>query len=119
MRTRGFFGLAISTLLLAALLPAAALAAPALSDSAALLAEGCNTNAAATVLYGGHAWRVIGFNGQGVASTQGAITLFAAENIGETVFDDYGHNSNAYASSWLRKMIEGGQLESVLMADCA
>ena len=111
MKARDIPGLALATLLVAALLPAAAVAAPALTDDTSGLAGGSNSVNAATVYYGGDAWRVIGYDGQsgGVASTADAVTLIAASNMGYTKFDSSGNFGNVYANSTLREQIEGEQ----------
>ena len=60
-----------------------------------------NTEIAPTVYFGQNhennpaAWRVIGYDGNGVTSAQGDITLFAAYNMGWSKFG----SSAAYADS--------------------
>ena len=67
-----------------------------------------NTEIAPTVYFGQNhennpaAWRVIGYNGNGVASAQGDITLLAAYNIGWSKFG----SSAAYADSDLKTAID-------------
>ena len=52
------------------------------------------------------AWRVIGYNGNGVASAQGDMTLLAAGNMSSVLqFADFGTN-NRYASSYLKTAID-------------
>ena len=67
-----------------------------------------NTEIAPTVYFGQNhennpaAWRVIGYDGNGVTSAQGDITLFAAYNMGWSKFG----SSAAYADSALKEAID-------------
>lgn len=67
-----------------------------------------NTATAPTVYFGQNqenkpaAWRVIGYDGNGVAAAQGDITLLAANNMGLSKFGA----SNAYADSALKEAID-------------
>ena len=67
-----------------------------------------NTASAPTVYFGQNqenkpaAWRVIGYDGNGVAAAQGDITLLAANNMGLSKFGA----SNAYADSALKEAID-------------
>ncbi len=67
-----------------------------------------NTEIAPTVYFGQNhennpaAWRVIGYDGNGVTSAQGDITLFAAYNMGWSKFG----SSAAYADSDLKTAID-------------
>ena len=75
------------------------------------LNKNVNTKAAPTVYFGQDhgnnpgAWRVIGYDGNGVASAQGDITLLAAGNMGIIQFADY-EASNEYAQSKLKTAID-------------
>ncbi len=70
-----------------------------------------NTAAAPTVYFGQNhennpgAWRVIGYDGSGVAGTAGNMTLLAAGNMGVVEFSDDGV-SNEYAPSSLKTAID-------------
>ena len=70
-----------------------------------------NTASAPTVYFGQNqenkpaAWRVIGYDGSGVASAQGDMTLLAAGTMGVVEFDDTGA-STKYAPSNLRTAID-------------
>lgn len=70
-----------------------------------------NTAAAPTVYFGQNhennpgAWRVIGYDGNGVAGAQGDITLLAASSMGEAVFDN-DCVSIEYAPSDLKTAID-------------
>ena len=70
-----------------------------------------NTASAPTVYFGKNqenkpaAWRVIGYDGNGVASAQGDITMLAAGSMGEAVFDN-DCSSNEYAPSDLKTAID-------------
>ena len=64
---------------------------------------GCNSTYAATVYYGGSPWHVIGFDGQGVASESGAMTLLSAGSMGQTMFDQDGRTRKQYSGSDLEK----------------
>ena len=67
-----------------------------------------NTEIAPTVYFGQNhennpaAWRVIGYDGSGVASSHGDITMLAANNMGLSKFGA----SNAYADSALKEAID-------------
>ena len=70
-----------------------------------------NTVSAPTVYFGKNqenkpaAWRVIGYDGSGVAGAQGDMTLLAAGSMGEAVFDN-DCSSNEYAPSDLKTAID-------------
>ena len=70
-----------------------------------------NTASAPTVYFGKNqenkpaAWRVIGYDGNGVTSAQGDMTLLAAGSMGEAVFDN-DCSSNEYAPSDLKTAID-------------
>ena len=70
-----------------------------------------NTEIAPTVYFGQNhennpaAWRVIGYDGNGVTSAQGDITLFAAGNMGVVKFADTTAN-NKYTPSNLKTAID-------------
>ena len=92
----------LALMLLLALVPVTALAdgdQPGMVLGTILPEFGTNTEYAATVHYGGHAWRVIGYNGTGVASAVGNMTLLAAGNIGTTYFDNTSARSNIYGAN--------------------
>ena len=75
------------------------------------LNKNVNTEAAPTVYFGqGHgnnpaAWRVIGYDGSGVAGAQGDMTLLAAGTMGEAAFDSVNYSSE-YAPSELKTAID-------------
>ena len=88
-------------------------AQPALAAGAAALGQGteslkadANTKNAATVWYGGRAWRVIGYDGSGVAGPAGSMTLLCVGNAAWTQFDVDGSKSNAYGVSTLKTEVE-------------
>ena len=70
-----------------------------------------NTASAPIVYFGQNhenkpaAWRVIGYDGNGVAAAQGNMTLLAAGSMGEAVFDN-DCSSNEYAPSDLKTAID-------------
>ena len=86
--------------------------APGISLGTAVLGTGVNTADAQTVYFGpdgekARAWRVIGFNGEGVASKTGDATLLCANGIGKVqYFNGERPFSNEYATSSLREKIE-------------
>lgn len=75
------------------------------------LNKNVNTATAPTVYFGQNqennpgAWRVIGYDGNGVAGTAGNMTLLSAGNMGVVQFDDDGV-SNEYAPSSLKTAID-------------
>ena len=81
------------------------------ADALSVLSKNVNTATAPTVYFGQNhennpaAWRVIGYDGSGVTSSKGDITLLAAGNMGETVFDN-DCVSNEYAPSDLKTAID-------------
>ena len=76
-----------------------------------MLSKNVNTATAPTVYFGQNhennpaAWRVIGYDGSGVASSQGDMTLLAAGNMGVVKFADTTAN-NKYAPSNLKTAID-------------
>ena len=100
--------------MLLTLLPTAAFAADtgkAIQLGTDALSKKVNTATAPTVYFGQNqenkpaAWRVIGYDGSGVASAQGDMTLLAAGTMGVVEFDDTGA-STKYAPSNLRTAID-------------
>ena len=98
----------------ACMLPTAAFAADtgkAIQLGTNALNENVNTAAAPTVYFGQNqennpgAWRVIGYDGNGVAGAQEDMTLLAAGSMGEAVFDN-DCLSNEYAPSDLKTAID-------------
>ena len=89
----------------------AATGAAAVQLGTAALNKNVNTATAPTVYFGQNhennpgAWRVIGYDGSGVASAQGDMTLLAAGTMGVVEFDDTGA-STKYAPSNLRTAID-------------
>ena len=75
------------------------------------LNENVNTATAPTVYFGQNheknpgAWRVIGYDGSGVAGAQGDMTLLAAGTMGEAAFDSVNYSSE-YAPSELKTAID-------------
>ena len=73
-----------------------------------VLSKNANSANAPTVYFGQNqenkpaAWRVIGYDGSGVAAAQGDMTLLAANNMGLSKFGA----SNAYADSDLKKAVD-------------
>ena len=78
------------------------------TDAISVLSKNANSANAPTVYFGQDqenrpaAWRVIGYDGSGVASSQGDITMLAAYNMGWTMFGE----SNAYADSDLKEAVD-------------
>ena len=71
------------------------------------LSKDAGKNGAQTVWYAGSAWRVIGYNGGGVASTEGDMTLLASDNLQTGVqFNPYDKYDNDYAGSYLQSVID-------------
>ena len=81
------------------------------TDPLSVLSENVNTATAPTVYFGQNhennpaAWRVIGYDGSGVTSSQGNITLLAAGAMGVIPFADTILN-NEYAPSNLKTAID-------------
>ena len=81
------------------------------ADALIVLSKNVNTVTAPTVYFGQNhdnnpaAWRVIGYDGNGVTSSQGDITLLAAGNMGVVKFADTTAN-NKYAPSNLKTAID-------------
>lgn len=75
------------------------------------LSKNVNTETAPTVYFGQNhgdnpaAWRVIGYDGNGVAGAQGDMTLLAAGTMGEAAFDSVNYSSE-YAPSELKTAID-------------
>ena len=100
----------------ACMLPTVAFAAGAENDKAIqlgtdALSKNVNTASAPTMYFGQNqvnmpaAWRVIGYDGNGVASVQEDMTLLAAVSMGEAVFDN-DCVSIEYAPSDLKTAID-------------
>ena len=81
------------------------------ADALSVLSKNVNTASAPTVYFGQNhennpaAWRVIGYDGSGVTSSQGDITLLAAGAMGVIPFVDTILN-NEYAPSNLKTAID-------------
>ena len=81
------------------------------TDALSVLSKNVNTASAPTVYFGQNqenkpaAWRVIGYDGSGVTSSQGDITLLAAGAMGVIPFVDTILN-NEYAPSNLKTAID-------------
>ena len=81
------------------------------ADALSVLSKNVNTATAPTVYFGQNhennpaAWRVIGYDGSGVTSSKGDITLLAAGNMGVVKFAD-GGAKNKYAPSNLKTAID-------------
>lgn len=81
------------------------------ADALSVLSKNVNTATAPTVYFGQNhennpaAWRVIGYDGSGVTSSQGDITLLAAGAMGVIPFVDTILN-NEYAPSNLKTAID-------------
>ena len=81
------------------------------TDALSVLSKNVNTATAPTVYFGQNnennpaAWRVIGYDGSGVTSSQGDITLLAAGAMGVIPFADTILN-NEYAPSNLKTAID-------------
>ena len=81
------------------------------ADAISVLSKNVNTATAPTVYFGQNhennpaAWRVIGYDGSGVASSQGDITMLAADAMGVIPFVDTILN-NEYAPSNLKATID-------------
>lgn len=75
---------------------------------AVALSDNVNTSSAATVHYDSNSdtWRVIGYGGNGVASSSGTLTLIASGNMAHGAFNPYSPYSNKYSGSNLQSMIE-------------
>lgn len=73
----------------------------------AVIGENANKAVAAEVYFGSKgdpiAWRVIGYNGAGVASSEDTATLLASDNIGTSLFN---YTSNVYAGSILQAAVD-------------
>lgn len=111
---RRILSLLLILCLAAGLIPTTAFAADdgkAIALGTGDLQENANETNAATIYFGQNdaeqpgAWRVIGYNGNGVASTTGNMTLLAADNMGLVKFDNDGA-SNVYADSDLKTAID-------------
>ena len=98
----------------ACMLPTVAFAADkgkAIQLGANALNENVNTATAPTVYFGQDhgnnpaAWRVIGYDGNGVAGAQGDMTLLAADTMGVTAFNSVAY-SDEYAPSDLKTAID-------------
>ncbi len=107
-------GLLLVFCLVAGLMPTAAFAAgtgKAIQLGTDALNESVNDKNAATVYFGKNnedapgAWRVIGYNGNGVASAEGNMTLLAADKMGLVQFD-IDRTSNEYADSDLKTAVD-------------
>ena len=81
------------------------------TDALSVLSKNVNTATAPTVYFGQNhennpaAWRVIGYDGSGVTSSKGDITLLAADAMGVIPFADTILN-NEYAPSNLKTAID-------------
>lgn len=111
---RKILSLLLAICLVVRLMPTTAFAennGRAIQLCASALNENVNTENAATIYFGKNdtdqpgAWRAIGYDGNGVASAEGNMTLFAAGNMG-LVNIDTGGTSNEYTTSDLKTAID-------------
>lgn len=76
-----------------------------------VLKANVNTNDAKTVYFGRDnnddpgKWRVIGYDGSGVISIKGIMTLLSASNMGHCYFEE-SNKDNSYANSDLKKAVD-------------
>ncbi|MBP5298026.1 MAG: hypothetical protein J6Z09_02625 [Lachnospiraceae bacterium] len=73
------------------------------------LNDNVNTTSAPVVYYDSNkdTWKVVGYDGTGVASSSGTITLIAPGNMANGYYDDTTPYSNNYSESNLQSMING------------
>ena len=78
-----------------------------LQIGAGALNNNVNTTSAPTVYYDSNAdeWRVIGYDGTGVAGTSGTMTLIANGILADSYYDEDCSNGNNYRGSDLQNMI--------------
>jgi len=75
-------------------------AAPGIALGSYVLSVGSNTSGAATVHMADKTWRVIGYGGEGVASSADTMTLIAADNLKTGVeFNLDSNQVNTYKDS--------------------
>ena len=115
-KCKGLCGFLLALCMMVTAMPALSMDAYAATNDAvqegtAVLGAGANSSTAATVYFGKDgsgnpiAWRVIGYNGAGVASAPGNMTLIAASTMGTMSFDKDG-TSNSYSGSELKTAVE-------------
>lgn len=79
-------------------------------EGAKELGENVNTASAATAWYGGEKWVVVGYEGNGIVSSEGTMTLLAADAIGSSKFADGettgAYYGNEYAKSTLKVAVD-------------
>ncbi|MGL5440693.1 MAG: S-layer homology domain-containing protein [Filifactoraceae bacterium] len=98
--------LVLMTLMIVNILPTSAFAVK--NKNSFLSSLTVNNPTDTTVInYGGFDWYVIGFDGNGVMSSIGDMTLFAKESIIKEVIFKAGLPSNEYGTSDLKTTIEG------------
>ena len=80
----------------------------AINLGAGVLAVGMNTSGAATVYMADCTWRIIGYDGQGVAGKADAMTLIASKSLTTSYFrkDVGAPDANHYGKSDLKKEID-------------
>lgn len=82
---------------------------PSINMGAGVLADKANTSDAPTVYLSDKAWRVIGYDGAGVAGKEGALTLLSSGSLGNSRFhilETGATFNNYYADSDLKKAID-------------
>lgn len=88
-----------------------------------VLKDNVNTGDAATVVYGNHEWNVIGYNGEGVASSSGNMTLLLKGSLGLLRFhpeydcNEYGSSSVKDALNALLNPEPYGIMKNVVLTD--
>ena len=74
-----------------------------------ILSYSCNYIEADTVRFGNngeYSWRVIGYDGNGAVSSNGTMTLLAADTMGETQFKESMSMGHDYSDSLLRARVD-------------
>ena len=84
---------------------------PAVMTGYGMLDQSVNTPDAHTVYLGqdkdgAYPWRVVGFDGTGVAGANGKITLLAADDMDWTEFNPHNNQINTYGKSLLKDKID-------------
>ena len=114
MKAKRMIGVLLAICLMLGVMPAAAANAATMeapADETKDFGANANTADAATIYFGGKVWRVIGYDGTGVVSENGTMTLLSEDLVTFIKYDYSFAKSNVYSTSAVKTTINSEFLE--------